>query len=195
MPKSNKHTNAILRPTSCIHKIRKNKPGILMRLRSRRYGNRNDKPADQRCRQGDFGDPRQRSGVAVPDEGEAVDEEVSKEDVPGLNYAIAMSVGAVSTEKRDDVQLWMRKLIASHNGTRRAQSYRSRGEDTPSPGKPACQIRGEVGILLRGQLTRPLIDWGSAFLMERDVKPADTYDINLWWVPRDVVDTLSWKPQ
>ncbi len=96
--KNKKHTNAILRPTSSIHKVRKNEFSTLMRLRSGRYRDHNDKPAQERRKQRDFCDPRQPPGVAIPDKGEAIDEEVSDIDGPGLYNAMSSSAPALMAE-------------------------------------------------------------------------------------------------
>jgi len=100
--KGNKHTDSILRPTSRIHKIGKHESSILMRLGSRWYRNHNDKPAYQRGSQRYLCDPRQRFGVAVPYKSEAIDEEVSDVDVPGLNHAIGPSAPILSPEAREE---------------------------------------------------------------------------------------------
>lgn len=79
-----------------------------MRLRSSRDRNHDDEPTPQRRRQRNLCDPRQRLGIAVPDEGEAVDEEVCNVDIPWLNHAIASSGHTRMIEAEKGVQVWMR---------------------------------------------------------------------------------------
>ena len=82
-----KLTNPILRPSRIIHKIGEDELCVLMRIGLRRYRDQNDQEREQRCREGDIGDPRQPFGVAIPDECEIIDGQIADINVPGLNRA------------------------------------------------------------------------------------------------------------
>lgn len=70
-----------------------------MRIRTRRHRDHDNKPGEQSREDGDLSDQWQGVGVAIPEEGKGVDDDVADVDVPGFDDTVCMwSAGVYSSE-------------------------------------------------------------------------------------------------
>lgn len=142
-----------------------------MSLRLRRHNDQDHHETDQRAPERELRNRGQDPAVAVPEEGEDVDDLVSHKDHPWGDDPISVSVlhhPPVTLPlpmkplwkgdgKEEDIQIRIIQLNAPHSRTPHRERHTGTREDTPRPRKPPRQITRKVGPPRRRQLIRPEI--------------------------------------